>query len=111
MTKMTASEAWKRATEMGRSESLDIKVEPRIRAAANAPEEVSADHPFFWAGYMLVDTGAAPNSADDEVPVEAEVAEVANDIGDEAATEDAENAPSDLPKPDDTPPADPVPTP
>ena len=28
-----------------------------------------ADHPFFWAGFLLADTGAIPH-ADDEAPVD-----------------------------------------
>lgn len=52
----SASNAWQRAVELIRATDLDLPRELRIRATAD--ETLSADHPFFWAGYMLVDTGA-----------------------------------------------------
>ena len=35
---------------------LDPAAEPRLRAQPT-DSALKADHPFFWAGYMLVDTG------------------------------------------------------
>jgi hypothetical protein len=68
-----ASDAWRTAVELTRVETLDAKVEPRVRKP-NEDMDLSADHPFFWAGYMLLDTGAEP-----ERPAAAEGAEPQND--------------------------------
>ena len=50
----TPAEAWQRALQVVRESQLDPAWEPRI-APSKDPEPLSADHPFFWAGYMLVD--------------------------------------------------------
>jgi hypothetical protein len=55
----TADEAWQRAVELVNKSPLDPLREPRIRRKQDAAP-LNADHPFFWAGYMLVDTGASP---------------------------------------------------
>lgn len=112
LTQATASEAWQRATDIARSESLDADMEPRFRAGTKTPEEISADHPFFWAGYMLVDTGAKPQPVVqeptiDEVPaVDEEPAanEKADDAGEQVSEEPDEEMPT-----DESPPAAPTP--
>jgi hypothetical protein len=48
---------------------LDPAAEPRFKPSA-AADGLKADHPFFWAGYLLIDTGAGP-PADDEPKPEA----------------------------------------
>ena len=53
----SASESWQRAVELVMAEKVDPEREPRVKK--NAKQELSsAAHPFFWAGYLLVDTGA-----------------------------------------------------
>jgi hypothetical protein len=47
--------AWQRSVQLVTATPLDRGREPRLRATAE--ETVGADHPFFWAGYLLVDTG------------------------------------------------------
>jgi hypothetical protein len=65
--KVPASEAWYRATLVARSMPLDASSEPRMKPAdVDAAQQPTADHPFFWAGYLLVDTGRNPTAADDE---------------------------------------------
>lgn len=54
-----ASQAWQRSLELIRDGDLDPSGEPRVQPAAPG-ESISASHPFFWAGYMLVDTGVDP---------------------------------------------------
>lgn len=56
----SASESWQRAVDLVRIEKLDAKVEPRVRAPSEITD-VTADHPFFWAGYLLLDTGSEPD--------------------------------------------------
>jgi hypothetical protein len=38
---------------------LDPAAEPRLKVKAT-DEAPKAGHPFFWSGYMVVDTGVAP---------------------------------------------------
>jgi hypothetical protein len=39
---------------------LDAQNEPRLKGLENTGEALTADHPFFWAGYLLVDTSPRP---------------------------------------------------
>ena len=39
--------------------AIDVDAEPRLKSQ-QAGEEPSPKHPFFWAGYCLVDTGLRP---------------------------------------------------
>ena len=52
----SASAAWQRSVQLMMRSPLDPEQEPRVE---EGDEELSstADHPFFWAGYLLVDTG------------------------------------------------------
>ena len=55
----SASEAWQRSVQMAVSTDLDVEREPRVRVTA--PETaLRAQHPFFWSGYLLIDTGVEP---------------------------------------------------
>ena len=38
---------------------MNLEAEPRVKRAT-AEEAPKASHPFFWAGYMLVDCGTSP---------------------------------------------------
>lgn len=56
LTRSSAAEAWRNAIlEVGAGE-LNLAEEPRIREAKNT-EPVSATHPFFWSGTILIDRG------------------------------------------------------
>ncbi len=55
----TADEAWQRAVQLVMMSPIDPTREPRIRRKPDA-EPLKAEHPFLWAGYMLVDSGASP---------------------------------------------------
>jgi CHAT domain-containing protein len=54
----TAANAWQRAVQLVSTGPLDLTREPRVRATAD--EMLTAEHPFFWSGYLLVDTGDEP---------------------------------------------------
>ncbi len=56
-----ADEAWQRAVQLVSQSPLDSQHEPRVKRKPDAPS-VNAENPFFWAGYLLVDTGAEPLS-------------------------------------------------
>jgi len=55
-----ANVAWRRSVQLAADRVLDPAAEPRLRVQKSADGLVKADHPFFWAGYLLVDTGVAP---------------------------------------------------
>ncbi len=59
----TPSDAWQRAVFLAAGSRLDVGAEPRIKRTVN-DEVPKATHPFFWSGYMLVDTGTAPKKAE-----------------------------------------------
>jgi hypothetical protein len=52
-----ASDAWQRACLLAREAPLDTTREPRLKRSEESGDLPTADHPFFWAGYILVDTG------------------------------------------------------
>ncbi len=54
----SASEAWQRSIRLAITRELDPNTEPRVRTQP-IESPLKADHPFFWAAYMLIDTGAA----------------------------------------------------
>jgi CHAT domain-containing protein len=62
---LPADQAWQRAVQLLCDSPLDPLREPRIRRTQSA--DLKGDHPFFWAGYMLIDTGASPQKS--ETPV------------------------------------------
>jgi tetratricopeptide (TPR) repeat protein len=64
----SAAEAWQRSVKLAAATPLDQDREPRVRNANSGDQPARANHPFFWAGYMLVDTGAA--SPDDPAAVD-----------------------------------------
>ncbi|MCE9546993.1 MAG: CHAT domain-containing protein [Planctomycetia bacterium] len=55
----TAADAWQRAVEVARQAPLDLSLEPRVKTAREG-ETPTAENPFFWSGYMVVDTGTDP---------------------------------------------------
>lgn len=57
LTRGTASESWQRSVELVMAGRVDPQREPRVKLASKE-EPPNAAHPFFWAGYLLVDTGA-----------------------------------------------------
>jgi tetratricopeptide (TPR) repeat protein len=52
----SASEAWQRSVRLAIDSELDILAEPRVKPPPTEMH-VKASHPFFWSGYMLIDTG------------------------------------------------------
>jgi hypothetical protein len=52
-----ATDAWQRACLLARESPLDPSREPRLKRLDDTTAELpTANHPFFWAGYLLVDT-------------------------------------------------------
>ena len=113
LPRTTATEAWQRACLLAREAPLDATNEPRLKGLEEVGELPTADHPFFWAGYLLVDTAPRPGSAGDkeakpasEAPAEQQaMADAAPPVtgkqpapsaaGDEAAAQPAADSESD----------------
>ena len=61
----TASTAWQRSVKLLMASELNRAGEPRIGELPDDESSTPADHPFLWAGYLLVDDGrlATPPAA------------------------------------------------
>ncbi len=59
-----AAEAWQRSVQVAADTPIEPEHEPRMKKAATSGEAPKAGHPFFWAGYMLVDSGQASRDQD-----------------------------------------------
>jgi hypothetical protein len=53
---------------LARENPIDLGHEPRLKRSEETSDMPKADHPFFWAGYLLVDTG--PRAENPETPEE-----------------------------------------
>ncbi|MCO6043289.1 CHAT domain-containing protein [Aeoliella sp. ICT_H6.2] len=60
-----ADQAWRRSVALARRTDLDAAQEPRYRRGDEGAEPLPAEHPFFWSGYILVDTGFDPTPPDE----------------------------------------------
>jgi hypothetical protein len=54
-----AAAAWQRSVQLSRGRPVDPDQEPRV-LKEGWDERITAEHPFFWAGYLLLDTGNFP---------------------------------------------------
>ncbi|HEX3998901.1 MAG TPA: hypothetical protein VHX65_10150 [Pirellulales bacterium] len=59
----SAADAWQRSVEMLIETPLDLNREPRVKRVPGR-ESATGQNPFFWAGYLLADTGWAPAKAE-----------------------------------------------
>jgi hypothetical protein len=66
-----ADEAWQRSVLLAWETPLDATQEPRLKRLKEGVEPPGANHPFFWAGYLLVDTGTGNVDAEDAGEAEA----------------------------------------
>ncbi len=71
LPRSSPSDAWQRAVLLLAESRLNTESEPRIKRLP-ADQEIRGNHPFFWSGYMLVDSGAAERPEGDEEPVKEE---------------------------------------
>jgi hypothetical protein len=54
-----AADAWQRSVQLIQETPIDPTTELRVKAGKN-PVDLTAKHPFFWSGYMVVDSGWRP---------------------------------------------------
>jgi len=55
----SAAGAWQRSVRLATAADLDLAREPRLNSTGT-DTALKAEHPFFWGGYVLIDTGSAP---------------------------------------------------
>lgn len=67
----TAAQSWQRSVLLTMESPLDPNAEPRLTVKAS-DQPTNATHPFFWAGYLLVDSGTPPARPDKPAEEEAE---------------------------------------
>ena len=60
-----ASSAWQRSVHLAMQAEIDPSLEPRLRWDKDDPP-LTASHPFFWAGPMVIDTGSQPPAPTDK---------------------------------------------
>jgi tetratricopeptide (TPR) repeat protein len=58
------AEAWQRSVQVAADTPIETEHEPRVKKASPTGEPPKAGHPFFWAGYLLVDSGVVPKGED-----------------------------------------------
>lgn len=63
LPRTSPAEAWQRSVFLAAGSRLDPEAEPRVKASAG-DQPPKANHPFFWAGYMLVDPGTVGQKPD-----------------------------------------------
>ncbi|MFO7902923.1 MAG: CHAT domain-containing protein [Planctomycetota bacterium] len=56
----SASAAWQRAVRLAVNRKLAWLHEPRVKELPADAPTLKTRHPFFWSGYMLLDTGVVP---------------------------------------------------
>lgn len=54
-----AAAAWQRSVQLRLQNDLDPATEPRLRQAVTE-QPIRPEHPFFWSGYLLIDSGVVP---------------------------------------------------
>jgi hypothetical protein len=73
LPQLPATDAWQRARLLAREAPLDARNEPRLKGLEESGEVLTAAHPFFWAGYLLVDTSPRPEEQEkSDVPEESD---------------------------------------
>ena len=63
----TPDTAWQRTVQLVRGTQIDPSWEPRIRLPQDATETLTAEHPFFWSGYILCDRGTLPDKRESNI--------------------------------------------
>ncbi|MEM8944543.1 MAG: hypothetical protein AAGD11_05105 [Planctomycetota bacterium] len=54
----SADAAWQRSVQVTRELPLNAAQQPRVKVGKAEEVDLTAAHPFFWAGYQLIDSGA-----------------------------------------------------
>lgn len=62
----SAADAWQRSVQVVSENPIEPDREPRVKQSSAREPRLKTGHPFFWSGYILVDSGTA--AAGDDVP-------------------------------------------
>ena len=62
----TAAAAWQRSVQLAMELPLIPEQQPRVKVKKKDDAELTAAHPFFWAGYVLIDSGAPATAEETE---------------------------------------------
>jgi hypothetical protein len=76
---LPAAEAWQRARLLARESPIDFGQEPRLKKGDESADMPTADHPFLWAGYLVVDTGPGREKPEEKVASKADSGKDAKD--------------------------------
>jgi hypothetical protein len=68
----SAADAWQRSVQLAMEMPINPAEEPRVKSGKDDPP-LTAAHPVFWSGYLLIDTGAPVIEDADEKPAEADL--------------------------------------
>jgi len=66
---MTAAAAWQRSVQLVMEMPLAAELQPRVKVKNKEDTELTAAHPFFWGGYLLIDSGARATAEDTKTEV------------------------------------------
>jgi hypothetical protein len=55
----SAQDSWQRSVLVAAETPIDAEYEPRVKFDEDGPE-LTASHPFFWSGYLVIDPGNDP---------------------------------------------------
>ena len=55
---MDPAAAWQRSVQVVSESPLDLEREPRVKNSSAEGSEPKGNHPFFWAGYIVVNSGS-----------------------------------------------------
>lgn len=72
----TAADAWQRTVQLAMELPIEPIDEPRVKAGKNDPA-LTAAHPIFWGGYLLIDAGAPSAEEAEDGPKAAELSKAA----------------------------------
>jgi hypothetical protein len=93
-----AAEAWQRSVQLAMEAPIDPLNELRVKAGKD-PVELTAAHPFFWAGYVVVDSGWRPEEPEVQPATAAEEGEAPIEPPPADAKEPGVAAPPPVPAP------------
>lgn len=85
----TPTQSWRRSVELAKATVIDPDAEPRVKMPT-AAKELKAQHPFFWAGYLLVDCEPAIPAEMPPVPGGDKLKEESKDAAPKEGEEKAE---------------------
>ena len=99
---MSSIEALEKSNKEARESDLVLENEIRIKPSAKSTDTFKAEHPFFWAGNMLVDlNGYKPPTDDADAAKDADLADAADPANAADAGSDQKPAGSDAKDPND----------